>query len=93
MGQVIYKERKNTNSTKWDDCLEKFGREDLLPLWVADMDFEAPACVKEALQKYLDQGVFGYYKHADGYEQAFMNWEASIISIRWKRTGSGLRRV
>lgn len=29
MGQVIYKERKNTNSTKWDDCLEKFGREDL----------------------------------------------------------------
>lgn len=77
MGQVIYKERKNTNSTKWDDCLEKFGREDLLPLWVADMDFEAPACVKEALQKYLDQGVFGYYKHSDGYEQAFMNWEAS----------------
>lgn len=77
MGQIIYKERKHTNSTKWDDCLEKFGREDLLPLWVADMDFEAPACVKEALQEYLDLGVFGYYKHSEGYEQAFINWEAS----------------
>lgn len=35
MNQIIYKERKNTNSMKWDNCGEKFGNEDLLPLWVA----------------------------------------------------------
>ena len=42
MNQIIYKERKNTNSIKWDNCGEKFGNEKLLPLWVADMDFEVP---------------------------------------------------
>ena len=45
MNQIIYKERKNTNSMKWDNCGEKFGNEKLLPLWVADMDFEVPECV------------------------------------------------
>lgn len=33
-----YKDRRNTNSVKWDDLEEKFGRTDLLPAWVADMD-------------------------------------------------------
>ena len=45
MEQLIYRERKHTNSTKWDSCKEKFGKEDLLAMWVADMDFEAPSCV------------------------------------------------
>ena len=49
MSHVVYKDRKNTNSRKWDECKEKFGKENILPLWIADMDFEAPACVKEAL--------------------------------------------
>lgn len=50
MEKATYKERMHTNSVKWDGCKKKFGKEDLLPLWVADMDFEAPACVKEALK-------------------------------------------
>ena len=61
MNQIIYKERKNTNSMKWDNCGEKFGNEKLLPLWVADMDFEVPECVKDAIKEYADFGVFGYY--------------------------------
>ena len=52
--RVIYKERKNTNCEKWDGLLEEYGRRDLLPVWVADMDFEAPSCVQVALQKYID---------------------------------------
>ena len=51
--RVIYKERKNTNCEKWDGLLEEYGRRDLLPVWVADMDFEAPSCVQVALQKYM----------------------------------------
>ena len=41
MSHVVYKDRKNTNSRKWDECKEKFGKENILPLWIADMDFEA----------------------------------------------------
>ena len=55
--RVIYKERKNTNCEKWDGLLEEYGRRDLLPVWVADMDFEAPSCVQVALQKYIDFNV------------------------------------
>ena len=53
MKEVCYKERRHTDSKKWDACREQFGEEELLPLWVADMDFEAPACVREALRKYV----------------------------------------
>ena len=50
MSQVAYKDRLGTDCSKWDGCEEKFGDKNLLPLWVADMDFEAPSCVKEALR-------------------------------------------
>ena len=75
MKQVIYKERKQTDCVKWDGCKEKFGMEELLPLWVADMDFEAPVCVKEALKNYVDFGVYGYYQPPKAYFEAFENWE------------------
>ena len=39
MKEVCYKERRHTDSKKWDACREQFGEEELLPLWVADMDF------------------------------------------------------
>lgn len=76
MQRLIYKERYNTDSMKWDGCGEKFGEEDLLPLWVADMDFEVPLCVKEAVKKYADFGVFGYYHVPNAYYEAFIRWEA-----------------
>ena len=52
--------RKQTDSVKWDNLKAMFGTDDLLPLWVADMDFKAPKAVREALQKRIDYGVFGY---------------------------------
>ncbi|BFM49381.1 PatB family C-S lyase [Marinomonas sp. THO17] len=51
--QVI--DRSAMNSDKWD----KYSN-DVIPMWVADMDFDAPACVKTALQNRIQQGVFGY---------------------------------
>lgn len=49
-------ERRGTASVKWD----RYGGRDVLPLWVADMDFPAPASVIEALKKRVRHGVFGY---------------------------------
>ena len=51
------KNRKNSNSKKWD----RYQSRDILPMWVADMDFESPACIKNALRKYVDNGIFGYH--------------------------------
>ncbi len=53
-------ERKGTCSIKWDALNEFFGRDDLLPMWVADMDFRTPECVMDAIRRQLDQGVMGY---------------------------------
>ena len=85
MNQIIYKERKNTNSMKWDNCGEKFGNEKLLPLWVVDMDFEVPECVKDAIKEYADFGVFGYYNTPHAYADAFIRWEETYHNYQVKR--------
>lgn len=91
---VNYKERKHTNSVKWDGCQEKFGKEDLLPLWVADMDFEVPECVKDALREYVDFGVFGYYEAPREYTDAFITWEKKYhnyeVKPEWIRFSPGV---
>lgn len=70
-----YIERKQTDSTKWDGLEPMFGEKDLLPLWVADMDFQICDCVIKKLKEYLEFGVLGYYKEPEGYKQSFINWE------------------
>lgn len=94
MSQVIYKDRPGTDCSKWDGCEEKFGDKNLLPLWVADMDFEAPECVKEALRNYVDFGVFGYYRVPDSYYEAFINWEKTYhdyeVKKEWIRFAPGV---
>lgn len=69
-----YKDRRNTNSVKWDDLEEKFGRTDLLPAWVADMDIEAPECVREALTEYVNYNVYGYYSIPESFTDSFIQW-------------------
>ena len=94
MRQVIYKDRLGTDCNKWDGCEEKFGDEHLLPLWVADMDFEAPSCVKQALKEYVDFGVFGYYQIPNRYYEAFINWEKTYhdydVKKEWIRFAPGV---
>jgi cystathionine beta-lyase len=63
-------QRRGTNSYKWDIVKE----EDILPLWVADMDFEVAPCIKEALQKRVEHGIFGYTLVPESYYQAVINW-------------------
>lgn len=53
-------ERRNTNSTKWDSVAALFGSEDVLPLWVADMDFRIPQPIIDAISERIKHPVFGY---------------------------------
>ena len=91
---ILYVDRKGTHCEKWDGLGEHFGREDLLALWVADMDFRVPQCVLEAEKDYLDTGVFGYYHPSEGYYQAFMDWEQErhgySVQREWLRFSPGV---
>lgn len=63
-------ERRGTDSLKW----HKFNNQDVLPMWVADMDFASPPCVIEALRERIDHGVFGYAVHTDELNASAVNW-------------------
>ena len=66
--------RKNTYSYKWDQNEKLFGDPDILPLWVADMDFESPPAVKRALIQRASHGVYGYTIKSDDYHRAITDW-------------------
>jgi cystathionine beta-lyase len=66
--------REGTNSLKWDACERVFGKPDILPLWVADMDFKTPDFVVEALRKRLDHEVLGYTFRPESYFQSIVDW-------------------
>lgn len=61
-------------SEKWDSREKLFGAPDVLPRWVADMDFAAPQEVLDAMHKRIDHGVFGYTFRTQGYFDSVVNW-------------------
>ena len=67
-------DRRNTNSLKYDFAVERGKPGDVLPLWVADMDFPAPAPVLEALHRSVDHGIFGYSEVKSGYYGTVSAW-------------------
>lgn len=85
MSLVKYVNRHGSNCIKWDAQSEMYGEEGLLPLWVADMDFQVPSCVIDALSDYVHTGVFGYYHVPDSYYQAFIDWESKYHSYDVKK--------
>ena len=62
--------RRGTNSYKWDSM----PRADILPMWVADMDFRTAPAVTEAIRKRAEHGIFGYTRVPDSYYEAVTNW-------------------
>lgn len=62
--------RRDTNSYKWDSASQN----DILPLWVADMDFRTAPPVVEALKKRVEHGIFGYTRVPPAYYEAVINW-------------------
>lgn len=93
MSLVTYVDRRNTDCSKWDAQSENFGEEGLHAMWVADMDFQVPACVTDALSAYVKEGVFGYYTAPDSYYNAFINWEKEhgyTVKREWIRFSPGV---
>ncbi|MFP4365892.1 MAG: MalY/PatB family protein [Bacteroidales bacterium] len=67
-------ERTGTGSVKYDGLKEYFGSSDLIPMWVADMDFKVPECVITALKQRADHGIFGYPVITTGFYDSIINW-------------------
>ncbi|MCL2446977.1 MAG: pyridoxal phosphate-dependent aminotransferase [Oscillospiraceae bacterium] len=67
-------DRRGTNSLKYDFAKERGKPHDLLPLWVADMDFQAPREVLDTLVRCAQHGIFGYTETKDDYFNAVRNW-------------------
>ena len=62
--------RRGSGCVKWDEE----PADDIIPLWVADMDFKAAPVIREALQRRIEHGVFGYSHVGDDYYQAVISW-------------------
>lgn len=67
-------DRKNTRSLKYDFAVKRGRPEDVLPLWVADMDFKVSSYILEALEDMTRHGIFGYSESGDEYFDAVNGW-------------------
>ena len=94
MEEIKYVDRVGTDCSKWDSMDARFGDNDLMALWVADMDFMAAECVRKAAREYADFGIYGYYKVPDAYYQNFIDWEEKYhhchIEKQWLRFSPGV---
>ena len=70
-------DRKGTNALKTDVLKERYGSDDLIPLWVADMDFLSPPAVSEAIIERAKHGLFGYTSPSQAYYDSIINWVKS----------------
>lgn len=78
-------ERKGTNCLKYDFARERGKREDVLPLWVADMDFETAPEIQEKLHQAVAHGIFGYSESKADYFKAVSEWYRNHFGWEVKR--------
>lgn len=78
-------DRTNNFSAKWSEMNKNFGTNDLLPMWVADMDFLTAPCIMEALKDRLEQGIFGYTTRPSSYNESIVNWLDNRFSWKIKK--------
>lgn len=67
-------DRRNTNSLKYDFALRRGKPEDILPLWVADMDFRVSQKILDAIHERVEHGIFGYSEVQESYFEALQQW-------------------
>ena len=75
-------ERRGSDCLKYDFAVERGMPEDILPLWVADMDFRTAPCITERIQKDAAFGIFGYTDSKDDYFQTLSKWYETYFN--WK---------
>lgn len=69
-------DRTHTSSEKYGARKRVFGREDVMPLWVADMDFACPASITQALQERVQHPIYGYTQYPQEMKSVLINWLA-----------------
>lgn len=67
-------DRWGTDCEKYDTITQRGYPSDMIPMWVADMDFATPACVQKAMHEAVDRGIFGYSLPGDEFYTAVENW-------------------
>lgn len=67
-------DRTTEYSAKYYELKEKFGDEDLIPLWIADMDLKVATPITKALEERVKSGIFGYTSRPDFYNEAIVSW-------------------
>lgn len=67
--------RVNTRCVKYDERIKKFGTDDLIPLWIADMDFKTAQPIIDALKNKAEEGIFGYVSRPESYFEAGCDWQ------------------
>ena len=86
-------ERKGTNCMKWDDLTSLYGKEDLLPMWIADTEFSTCDAIVNALHTRVSHGAFGYSVLPKDYISAFSGWMdrhyGLTIEKEWLRLSAG----
>lgn len=75
-------DRKNTDSLKYDFAVERGMPEDILSLWVADMDFKTAPCITQRMQQDVEHGIFGYTDGKETYFDAVASWYETYFD--WK---------
>lgn len=75
-------ERRGTDCVKFDGLKQAFGNENLIPLWVADMDFRTPDFIVDAIKKRCEHELFGYTFGSDAYYESIINWVD--YKYKWK---------
>ena len=66
--------REGTHTEKYDNKIEKFGTEDVIPLWVADMDFPSSKTIQDALLNRVKHPIYGYTDYYDAYFDSIARW-------------------
>lgn len=78
-------DRRGSGAIKTDGLLRYYGREDLTPLWIADMDFRTPDFIVEALRGRLSHEIYGYTRPTESYWNSIMGWEKSLHGWEFSR--------
>ena len=75
-------DRSGNHSAKYDERKKKFGTEDVIPLWIADMDFKTAQPIIDACKKKAEEGIWGYTSRPASYFEAVQEWEEKYYG--WK---------
>lgn len=68
-------DRTHNNAAKYDERIKKFGTDNVIPLWIADMDFRVAKPIEDALVEKAHQGIFGYVSRPEEYWDALAGWQ------------------